>query len=129
MFFDFLFVLSFLVWFFRWFPEEVLTLLFFLPLENGDFSILMKDTFLFTYMLSDLRLYNLSISYILILFRLTKIVHTQVFTTHEGTCNKLMIVKILVVCLDTLRRAFSYMSSSFYTSNFHVQKLVIFISY
>ncbi len=41
----FLFVLSFLVWFFLWLPEEVLTLLFFLHCENGDFSILMKDTF------------------------------------------------------------------------------------
>jgi len=40
--FCFLFVLSFLVWFFLWPPEEVLTLLFFLHHENGDFSILMK---------------------------------------------------------------------------------------
>jgi hypothetical protein len=40
-----------------------------------------------------------------------------------------MIFKILLVCLDTLQRAFSYMSSSFYTSNFHVQKLVPFITY
>ncbi len=40
-----------------------------------------------------------------------------------------MIVKILLVCLDTLRMAFSYMSSSFYTSNFHLQKLVPFITY
>jgi hypothetical protein len=39
-----LFVLSFLVWFFLWLlPEEVLTSLFFLHWENGDFSILMKD--------------------------------------------------------------------------------------
>jgi hypothetical protein len=38
----FLFVISFLVWFFLWPPEEVLTLLFFLHHENGDFSILMK---------------------------------------------------------------------------------------
>ncbi len=40
--FCFLFVLSFLVWFFLWPPEEVLTLLFFLHHENGDFCILMK---------------------------------------------------------------------------------------
>jgi hypothetical protein len=40
--FCFLFVLSFLVWFFLWPPEEMLTLLFFLHHENGDFSILMK---------------------------------------------------------------------------------------
>jgi hypothetical protein len=39
-------------------------LLFFLHPENGDFSILMKDTSLFTYMWSDLRLYNLSMSYL-----------------------------------------------------------------
>jgi hypothetical protein len=38
-----LFVLSFLVWFFLWLPEEVLTVLFFLCRENGDFSFLMKD--------------------------------------------------------------------------------------
>ncbi len=38
----FLFVLSFFVWFFLWPPEEVLTLLFFLHHENGDFFILMK---------------------------------------------------------------------------------------
>jgi len=41
--FCFLFVLSFLVWFFLWLPEEVLTLLFFHHRENEDFSILMKD--------------------------------------------------------------------------------------
>ncbi len=35
--------LSPLVWFFLWLPEEVLTLLFLLHDENGDFSILMKD--------------------------------------------------------------------------------------
>ncbi len=35
--------LSPLVWFFLWLPEEVLTLLFLLHRENGDFSILMKD--------------------------------------------------------------------------------------
>ncbi len=46
--FYFLFVMSFLVLFFLWLPEEVLTLLFFLHHENGDFSILMKDIFLFT---------------------------------------------------------------------------------
>ncbi len=40
--FWFLFVLFFLFWFFLWPPEEVLTLLFFLHHENGDFSILMK---------------------------------------------------------------------------------------
>ncbi len=43
----FLFVLSFLVWFFLWLPEEVLTLLFFLRHENRDFSILMKDILLY----------------------------------------------------------------------------------
>ncbi len=44
--FRFLFVfLSPLVWFFLWFPEEVLALLFLLHCENGDFSILMKDIF------------------------------------------------------------------------------------
>ncbi len=32
-------------WFFLWLPEEVLTLLFLLHRENGDFSILMKDSF------------------------------------------------------------------------------------
>jgi hypothetical protein len=32
-----------LVWFFLWLPEEVLTLLFLLHCENGDFSILVKD--------------------------------------------------------------------------------------
>jgi hypothetical protein len=32
------------VWFFLWLPEEVLTSLFLLHRENGDFSILMKDT-------------------------------------------------------------------------------------
>jgi hypothetical protein len=37
------FFLSSLVWFFLWLPEEVLTLLFLLHCENGDFSILMKD--------------------------------------------------------------------------------------
>jgi hypothetical protein len=42
-----LFVLSFLVWFFLWLPEEVLTVLFFLCRENGDFSILMKDILLY----------------------------------------------------------------------------------
>jgi hypothetical protein len=45
VFFNFLFVLSCLVSFFLWLPEEVLTLLFFLHCENGDFSILMKDIF------------------------------------------------------------------------------------
>ncbi len=35
--------LSPLVWFFLWLPEEVLTLLFLLHRENGDFSVLMKD--------------------------------------------------------------------------------------
>ena len=46
MFFRFLFcLLSPLVWFFLWLPEEVLALLFLLHRENGDFSILMKDTF------------------------------------------------------------------------------------
>jgi hypothetical protein len=45
--FRFLFVfLSSLVWFFLWLPEEVLTLLFLLHRENGDFSILMKDILL-----------------------------------------------------------------------------------
>jgi hypothetical protein len=38
--------LSSLVWFFPWLPEEVLTLLFLLHRENGDFSILMKDIWL-----------------------------------------------------------------------------------
>jgi hypothetical protein len=37
--------LSPLVWFFLWLPEEVLTLLFLLHHEDGDFSILMKDIF------------------------------------------------------------------------------------
>jgi hypothetical protein len=37
--------LSPLVWFFLWLPKEVLTL-FLLHRENGDFSILMKDTLL-----------------------------------------------------------------------------------
>ncbi len=37
--FCFLFVLSFLIWFFLWPLEEVLTLLFFLHHENGDFSM------------------------------------------------------------------------------------------
>ncbi len=46
LFFCFLFVLSFLVWFFLWLHEEALTLLFFLHHENGDFSILMKDIFI-----------------------------------------------------------------------------------
>jgi hypothetical protein len=32
-----------LVWFFLWLPVEVLTLLFLLHHENGDFSTLMKD--------------------------------------------------------------------------------------
>jgi hypothetical protein len=41
-FFVCLFLFS-LVWFFLWLPEEVLTLLFLLHHENGDFSILMKD--------------------------------------------------------------------------------------
>ncbi len=36
-------VVSRLVWFFLWLPEEVLGLLFLLHRENGDFSILMKD--------------------------------------------------------------------------------------
>jgi hypothetical protein len=36
--------LSSLVWFFLWPPEEMLTLLFLLHCENGDFSILMKDS-------------------------------------------------------------------------------------
>jgi hypothetical protein len=44
--FCFLFILSFLVWFFLWPPKEVLTLLFFLHRENGDFSILMKILYL-----------------------------------------------------------------------------------
>jgi hypothetical protein len=35
--------LASLVWFFLWLPEEVLTLLFLLHCENGDFSILIKD--------------------------------------------------------------------------------------
>jgi hypothetical protein len=39
----FVYFLSPLVWFFLWLPEEVLTLLFLLHHENGDFSILMKD--------------------------------------------------------------------------------------
>ncbi len=39
----FVFFLSSLVWFFLWLPEEVITLLFLLLRENGDFSILMKD--------------------------------------------------------------------------------------
>jgi hypothetical protein len=38
-------LLSPLVWFFLWLPEEVLALLFLLHRENGDFSILMKDIF------------------------------------------------------------------------------------
>ncbi len=37
--------LSPLVGFFLWLPEEVLTLLFLLHHENGDFSILMKDIY------------------------------------------------------------------------------------
>jgi hypothetical protein len=37
-------VCVFIVWFFLWLPEEVLALLFLLHRENGDFSILMKDT-------------------------------------------------------------------------------------
>ncbi len=41
-FFFFVCFLSSLVWFFLWLPEEVLTLLFLLHCENGDFSILMK---------------------------------------------------------------------------------------
>jgi hypothetical protein len=36
--------LSSLVWFCLGLPEEVLTLLFLLHLENGDFSIVMKDS-------------------------------------------------------------------------------------
>jgi hypothetical protein len=36
--------LSSLVWFFLWPPEEVLSLPFLLHCENGDFSILMKDS-------------------------------------------------------------------------------------
>jgi hypothetical protein len=43
--FLFLFVLPPLVSFFLWLPEEVLTLLFRLHCENGDFSILMKDIY------------------------------------------------------------------------------------
>jgi hypothetical protein len=35
--------LSILVWFFLWLPEEVLSLLFLLNRENGDFSIIIKD--------------------------------------------------------------------------------------
>jgi hypothetical protein len=35
--------LSPLVWFFLWLLEEVLTLLFLLHCEDGDFSFLMKD--------------------------------------------------------------------------------------
>jgi hypothetical protein len=42
----FLFVLSPLVWFFLWLPEEVLTLLFLLHCEDEDFSIIMKDIYL-----------------------------------------------------------------------------------
>jgi hypothetical protein len=42
--FVFYLFLSSLVCFFVWLPEEVLTLLFLLHRENGDFSILMKDT-------------------------------------------------------------------------------------
>jgi hypothetical protein len=44
----FLFFVCFLfalVWFFLWLTEEVLTLLFLLHHENGDFSVLMKDIF------------------------------------------------------------------------------------
>jgi hypothetical protein len=41
----FLFVLSFLVWFFLRLPEEVFTVLFFLHCDNGNFSILMKDIY------------------------------------------------------------------------------------
>jgi hypothetical protein len=41
--FCFLFVPSSPVWFFLWLSEEVLTLLFLLHGENGDFSFLMKD--------------------------------------------------------------------------------------
>ncbi len=37
--------LSPLGWFFLWLPEEVLTLLFLLYRENGDFSILMNDNY------------------------------------------------------------------------------------
>ncbi len=44
--FCFFFVLPFLLWFFLWLPEEVLTLLYFLHHENGDFSILMKNMYL-----------------------------------------------------------------------------------
>ncbi len=44
--------LSPLVWFFLWLPEEVLTLLFLLHCENGDFSILMKDILLSVGLLS-----------------------------------------------------------------------------
>jgi hypothetical protein len=43
VFFVFCLFLSSLVWFFLWLPEEELTLLFLLHLENGDFSILMRD--------------------------------------------------------------------------------------
>ncbi len=43
--------LSPLVWFVLWLPEEVLALLFLLHRENGDFSILMKDIYLFLYAL------------------------------------------------------------------------------
>jgi hypothetical protein len=39
----FVYFLSPLVWFFLWLPKEVLTLLFLLHCENGDFSILTKD--------------------------------------------------------------------------------------
>jgi hypothetical protein len=42
--FVFYLFLSSLVWFFLWLLEEVSTLLFLLHRENGDFSILMKDT-------------------------------------------------------------------------------------
>jgi hypothetical protein len=35
--------------FFLWLPEQVLTLLFLLHRENGDFSILMKDIFVKSY--------------------------------------------------------------------------------
>ncbi len=42
--FVFYLFLSSLVWFFLWLLEEVSTLLFLLHRENGDFSILIKDT-------------------------------------------------------------------------------------
>ncbi len=48
--------LSSLVWFCLWLPEEVLTLLFLVHHENGDFSILMKDIVTFMSALFELLL-------------------------------------------------------------------------